>query len=172
MGKEKVPVMLIVPKALDVPDGQALMELLRLVPGRNRYDVTTEALGLTADTEDARYDRLAIVTRSLIGTMFYLSHAIDVPGRHASSGLVTTTHDEQGEPFDWSKMLGDWLQVHSSLMPPRRSAVKVRYQDYWFYIDETDTRSKSTFALLAQLFDLQAGQESVAAPVLTLPVGG
>jgi len=172
MGEKKAPVILIAPKALDVPEGQSLVELLRLTPGNNRYEVTTEALGLATDTDDSQYDRLTIVTRSLIGTMFYLSHAIDIPGRHASSGIVTVTHNALGDPFDWSQVLGDVLNVHSSLMPPTRPAVKVRYQNYWFYIDDTDTNSKATFALLAQLFDLQAGQESVAAPVLTLPVGG
>ncbi|UCG16782.1 MAG: hypothetical protein JSV19_01855 [Phycisphaerales bacterium] len=52
------------------------------------------------------------------------------------------------------------------------SAVAVRYRGYWFYIDDTDLHSKSTFALLRQLFSLPAGQFKGAAPVLTLPVGG
>ena len=53
-----------------------------------------------------------------------------------------------------------------------KSAGAVRYRGYWFYIDNTDLHSKSTFALLRRLFFLQAGQFKDAAPVLTLPVGG
>ena len=53
-----------------------------------------------------------------------------------------------------------------------KSAGAVRCRGYWFYIDNTDLHSKSMFALLRQLFFLQAGQLKGAAPVLTLPVGG
>ena len=41
---------------------------------------------------------------------------------------------------------------------------------YRFYIEDTDLESKSTFILLRQLFDLQAGQSKPQVPALTLPV--
>ena len=37
-------------------------------------------------------------------------------------------------------------------------------------IEDTDLETKSTFMLLRQLFDLQAGQTNPQVPALTLPV--
>ncbi len=48
----------------------------------------------------------------------------------------------------------------------------VKYRSSWFYIDDSDLTAKSTFALLMQLFALQAGEIKSTGPILTLPVGG
>ncbi|MCQ3806891.1 MAG: hypothetical protein KTV16_06360 [Acidimicrobiia bacterium] len=45
------------------------------------------------------------------------------------------------------------------------------YRGHWFWIEDSDLQSKSTFMLLRQLFDLQAGQSTFQGPTLTLPVG-
>lgn len=42
----------------------------------------------------------------------------------------------------------------------------------WFYIDDSDLDSKSTFSMLMQLFALQSGNSDGMTPVLTIPVGG
>ncbi|MGB1881610.1 MAG: hypothetical protein ACPHTD_12920, partial [Gammaproteobacteria bacterium] len=55
---------------------------------------------------------------------------------------------------------------------PASAAVAVNYRGHWFYIDDSDIDSKSTFALLGQLFALQSDADKTGAPVLTLPVGG
>ena len=64
---------------------------------------------------------------------------------------------EWGEPFDWSNVSGDLLQVSSQKHKPKCAAVAVKYRDNWFYIDDRNLSSKSTFTLLLQLFELQAG---------------
>jgi hypothetical protein len=51
------------------------------------------------------------------------------------------------------------------------AAVRTRYRGSWFYIDDSDLDSKSTFTLLGQLTNLQAGDLPSTAPLLTLPVG-
>jgi hypothetical protein len=50
-------------------------------------------------------------------------------------------------------------------------AIAVRYRDAWFSLRDDDLESKSTFAMLAPLFALQAGQAEGIVPILTLPVG-
>jgi len=115
---------------------------------------------------------LDLEPRSLLGTMYYLSHAIRVPFEHEAAGLVVTTLDEQGVPFDWAHLTSDLLYVHCQKKKPHCAAVAVRYRDYWFYIDDRDHDSKATFTLLMQLFELQAGGGATGTkPVLTLPVG-
>ncbi len=115
---------------------------------------------------------LDVEPRSLLGTMYYLSHAIRVPFEHEAAGLVMTTVDEQGVPFDWAQLTGKLLYVNCQKKKPHCAAIAVRYRDYWFYIDDRDHDSKATFTLLMQLFELQAGGGATGTkPVLTLPVG-
>ncbi|MCH8828298.1 MAG: ParB N-terminal domain-containing protein [Planctomycetes bacterium] len=123
------------------------------------------------DRERGRYE-LKFEPRSLMGTLYFVSHAIEVPPDHVASGLVTTTLHEWGEPFDWNEVSGDLLKVHSQKKKPKSAAVAVKFRGYWFYIDDRNLASKSTFALLLQLFELQAGGgASGAKPVLTLSIG-
>ena len=59
-----------------------------------------------------------------------------------------------------------------SPFPPLNAYVSIRYRNHWFYIEDNDLNSKSTFSLLVQLYDLQSGDAKGSAPVLTLPIGG
>jgi hypothetical protein len=114
---------------------------------------------------------LQIEPRSLMGAMFYLSHAICVPLEHQMAGLVVITTDEFGNPFEWVSISGDLLSVKSSKHKPACASVAVKYRGYWFYIDDRDHSSKATFGLLMQLFELRASGGTGQGPVLTLPVG-
>jgi hypothetical protein len=107
-----------------------------------------------------------------MGTLFYLSHAVEIPEEHRNRGLVTTTLTAAGKTFDWATVTGDLLRIRSRRTHPAQAVVAVRHRGHWYYIDDADLTSKSTFALLGQLFALQAGEVESAAPVLTLPVGG
>ena len=75
-----------------------------------------------------------------------------------------------GTEFDWSRVTGDLFRVRSSVDQPDDAFVRVRYRNAWFYIDDSDLSSKSTFNLLDQLFQLQAGKTGGVAPMLTLPL--
>ncbi len=114
---------------------------------------------------------LRIEPRSLLGAMYYLSHAIRVPLEHEMAGLVVASADEFGTPFDWLHLSGDLLHVDFSEHKPECASVAVKYRGYWFYIDDRDHSSKATFALLMQLFELRASGGAGRGPVLTLPVG-
>ena len=115
---------------------------------------------------------ITISTRSVLETMYYLSHAIHVPEEHLQQGLVTITLDHEGNIFDWNEMTGDLLQIFSSKHKPECAAVAVYYNGYWFYIDDRDLESQSTFTLLAELFSIEIqGGGGAQLPVLTLGVG-
>ena len=112
------------------------------------------------------------VLQMLMGILFYLSQAVEAPAEHEEAGLVTVTADQDGRPFDWAAVTGDLLRIRATTSQPDGAAVAVRYKGHWFYIDDADLTSKSTLALLAQLFALRAGGITSPAPVLTLPIGG
>ena len=102
---------------------------------------------------------IVISTRSLLEVMFYLSQGVEVPLEHQAQGLVTLTIDEAGEAFDWSEMMHDLFTIRACKRCPKHAAVAVQYRDYWFYIDERDQSSLSTYTLLVELFgiEVQAG---------------
>jgi hypothetical protein len=113
---------------------------------------------------------IGLLPRSLLGAMSYLSQAVEPPQRDVEAGRVTVTRKADGSVFEWPELTGGLFRVRSSLSPPDNAFVQVRYRDAWFYIDDADLDSKSTFNLLDQLFQLQAGDAGGAAPLLTLPL--
>ena len=54
---------------------------------------------------------------------------------------------------------------------PPGAHVAVQYKDYWFYIEDTDQETKSTFSLLMELARLELAGKAGPGPQLTLPVG-
>ena len=114
---------------------------------------------------------LRIVPRSFLGIMFYLSQSVEVPKRDVRKGKVTRTKTLTGENFDWLDVTGDLLTIRSSKEEPLRSTVRIFYRNSWFYIDDSDLSSKSTFSLLTQIYALQSGAIKSTDPVLTIGVG-
>lgn len=117
-------------------------------------------------------DQIALVGRSLMGVLFFLSQAVEVPARDETAHRVTRAVDENGRPLDWNEVTGGLLRIRSAETPPENAAMRVRYRGTWFYIDDSDLQSKSTFLLLSQLFSLQAGSTGGRSPLLTVSAGG
>ncbi len=149
-----------------LPATRRFMDLLRLDDGLDRYFLSP------ATEPPGKADYINLQTRSLMGMMFYLSQGIHVPADHISKGKVTITRNGDGDVFDWNQVTGDLFRVRSARQRPAEAAVAISYRGYWFYIDDSDLQSKSTFALLAQITTLQAGKAKDTGPVLTLPIGG
>ncbi|MBL67604.1 MAG: hypothetical protein CMO74_03990 [Verrucomicrobiales bacterium] len=129
-------------------------------------------LVLTSDFLNKPANGVAVRTRSMMGIMFYLSHNIAVPGAHEKKGLVTVTQEDGGDRFDWAKVTGRLFAVHSASSRPADAFLAVPYRGSWFYLRANDLESKSTFMLLNQLFNLQAGDVKTIAPAFTIGVGG
>ena len=116
-------------------------------------------------------NQLTVRTRSIASLLFYLSQNIEIPQRHIDDGLVTITHTRQGAEFNWDDTpAGSMFKIRSSEDYPDNAYIAISYRGVWFYIADNDLQSKSTFMLLTQLFDLQAGQTEFTGPTLTLPV--
>ena len=91
--------------------------------------------------------------------MFYLSQAVEVPEPDLEEGRVVVTKTDNGEVFNWAEITGGLLRIHNSVNRPEDASLLIFYRNYWFYINDSDLTSKSTFSLLAQIYALQAGDE-------------
>ena len=150
-------------------------EAFRLDPAARSLDLTAEQLDpFLKDAPPSGLQSLDLETRSLLQVLFFVSHGIEVPQEHLACGLAPYTRGYDGRPFDWQQVLGGLFHVCSvkSKKPPADAQVAVRYQGYWFYIDERDRYTKATFALLLEVSRLELESTEAQAPMFTLPLGG
>ena len=138
--------------------------ILELNPDKLIFPVIVAARGGSVNSINLRF-------RSLAGVMYFLSQSVQIPAEDVAAGRVTVTRDEAGQVFDWLKVTERLMSIKSSPQPPDNASVAINYRNSWFYIDDSDLDSKSTFALLGQVYQLQSGDARAIAPVLTLPVG-
>ena len=169
-GSKRKAVLFINPDSLNLPETREMTNILKLAPNQTRFPIN-RSYTAPLPTDAGYFESLTISTRSLSGALFYLSQAVEIPKEHQDAGFVTVTHNNRGHTFDWSQVTGDLLQIRCDDKTPRSAAVAIKHRGYWFYIDDKDLNSKSTFNLLGQLFSLQAGGVKAEAPVLTLPIG-
>ena len=154
--------LILEPEALALDETREFTEQLGLTPGRRHYEIVVR-LG------PPQPDRLSIVPRSITAAMYYASQAVEVPEEDERAGWVTVTRDAAGQPFDWQQLTAGLIRVRSG-GSASQAYVAVQYRGHWFYIDDADLDSKSTFALLHQVLALQSGGAPSATPILTLPV--
>ncbi len=115
---------------------------------------------------------IVLTGRSVLGVLYYLSQALEAPEEDEQAGKVTVTRTPTGERFDWREAGGGLLQIRTSNEEPENAYVKVQYRDHWFFIEDSDLESKTTFSLLLLIFSLQsAGGKGGFAPLLTVPAG-
>ena len=91
-----------------------------------------------------------------------------------AAGLISLPEASDGSAFDTRAVTEGLFQVHTCKghKRPPTAYVAVKYRGYWYFIDDRDQASKTTFALVLQLARMDfASQEPTGGPFLTLPVG-
>lgn len=118
---------------------------------------------------DQKYSSVVLRTRSLLGSIVFLSQAVELPQEHIANKIA---------PKSWpyslyrTKEIDQIFTIHTSKEKPQ-AALSVRYRGNWFYIDDKDMNSKRVFLIIAEIYRLAISEERPGqTPVLTLPVGG
>ncbi|MDR2030489.1 MAG: hypothetical protein LBP65_03440 [Puniceicoccales bacterium] len=119
---------------------------------------------------DDHRDSLKLRTRSVQSALFYLANGVQVPREHLENGIVPITRLGDGSAYDWSVALEGQFTVCCSDQRPADAFLAIPYRGHWFFIADRDLASKSTFMLLMNIFNLQAGDPKVVAPTLTIPI--
>jgi hypothetical protein len=173
--KEQHPVMRVAPPAWGQGCGaEEVAHLLHLDPNQpfGTYKMLQgDALGQLKPPPQPGGD-LLVSTRSLIGVLQFASKSIQVPQKHVEEGLVRDNHDGSNEVYDWSNALGGLIRVKSQKVRPAHAFVATKYRGYWFFIDDDDLTSKSTFALILGLYGIELAGGIAPGPIVTVPVGG
>ncbi len=173
--KEHNLVLELNPSAVNHPVIRELESLLNLQPGLPRYDlrVASDALDPLRAPKEPSTD-LRLTPRSTAQVHFFLANGVEVPPEHVASGVIRPPVAADGTPVDLRAVTAGLFTVHThhGHKPPPCAYVAVKYRGYWYYIDDRDQASKTTFSLVLQLGRLDfANQEGASGPFLTLPVG-
>lgn len=147
-------------------ESKQLCRFLKKCKKKGNYYIYKAPLGFNLPME------IGVMPRSLMGIMYYTSLGVDIPSLHKQTGQTWDTKTSDGVSFNWKEMMGDLINIKNSTLPPQNAFVSVKYRDYWFYISDSDIRSKRTFILLLQLYNLQSSASKQGGPVLTLPLVG
>jgi hypothetical protein len=173
LAKERAPVMRVAPAAWGQGCGaEEVTQLLRLTPGVESYRMYQGDDRGQLRVPDHPGQDLLVSTRSLVGVLQFVSKSVQVPQAHVDEGLVRDRGDGANEVFDWSGVLGGLIRVKSQKVRPAHAFVATKYRGYWFYIDDDDLTSKSTFALILELYGLELAGGVGPGPIVTVPIGG
>lgn len=143
----------------------ALLELLNTSECDMEFRLVAKDSGRQSDPHYAQ-------TRTVLGALYALSHAVQVPPEHLQAGLTTQSAITSSRTPDWPTYLGGVFEVQSGASEPSGTAVKIFYRDHWYWIDDRDLDSKTTFNLVTFLLALQSAASDGASPLLTINAGG
>lgn len=134
-------------------------------------------LGIRLDAKDIRVvygsapkndEEVAMVTRSFLEILLDTASSIEVPEAHVGEGSVIRT-----AVFDTDEVVGykPMIRIRSGPDKPDNAFVSIPYGDHWYWIDNRDYRSKSTFSFLMIIFSLTDTGPAKGAPIVTIPAG-
>jgi hypothetical protein len=173
--KTQQPVLLLDPQAVDSVEMREVTRAFKLRAGVTRFPITQETFSPFPSTYPIEgLAGIDLETRSLLQALYYVSHGVEVPPEHVAGSLATITRDPSGQPFDWKLVMSDLFRVYAVKADerPSNAHVAVPYKGHWFYIDQTDQDTKSTFSLLLELSRLEVLGKPGSGPLLTLPLSG
>ncbi len=107
---------------------------------------------------------LAMQPRSLLQILQAVAAFVEVPSDHLAQHWampVATTEAEDHQIFG--------IRIRSSRHKPQQPYAAVRYKGHWFWIDQSDWRTKRTLVLVILLFTLTDAGNAERLPVLTIP---
>jgi len=140
-------------------DMALVRKLLGLRPGLREFKVV---YGAVAEADDV----IAIQTRSGFQIIFELGADIQVPPAHAAD---RRTYPSRPEPAAGPEALQPLVRIQSGTSAPGDAFTAIKYRDHWYWIDDTDFRSKSIFTFLMVLMTLAEKEDKVPLPVVTIP---
>ncbi|HSH19286.1 MAG TPA: hypothetical protein VLA03_02465, partial [Draconibacterium sp.] len=127
-------------------------ELLNLNPELNSYPIR---YGLIQQNRDEIFMR----THSLLEIFFSISGYVEVPKEHFEEGRTFSTYEPENIPL---------LRILSSKDRPDIDFVSINTRDYWYYIDDRDMNSKTTFGILQILLSLARDSNPSKGPLISI----
>jgi hypothetical protein len=107
---------------------------------------------------------LAVNSRSMLQVMAAFASYLDVPEEHLQEHRASPSFQHAG---DGTRQ--DSVQIHSGKEKPDRAFAAVYYRDYWFWIDDSDLRTKRALTAVMFFFTLADTGTNDKLPLITIP---
>jgi hypothetical protein len=107
---------------------------------------------------------LAVNSRSMLQVMAAFASYLDVPEEHLQEHRASPSFQHAG---DGTRQ--DSVQIHSGKEKPDRAFAAVYYRDYWFWIDDSDLRTKRALTAVMFFFTLADTGTNEKLPLITIP---
>ena len=147
----------------DVPpdtlaDIKELRHLLHLNPDATEFKLVFAPIS-SSDTE------IAVMTRSVLSLMKTMAAEVEVPDDDLAQHRAYPGHERGSTQKDVINL----IRIQSSKTKPANSFVTVSYRGNYFWIDDSDLRSKHMFSLMMMFFTLADPGERENLPLITIP---
>jgi hypothetical protein len=139
-------------------DGRELRQLLRLDPEATEFNLV---FGGTAGTNK----EVAVITRSILHIMSTMAGQVEAPAKDVTEGRATPGAESVTNTTEMVRL----VRIHSSTSKPADAFVAVNYREAWFWIADTDLKSKRAFTFMLMLFTLADTGQKEAMPLITIP---
>ncbi len=106
-----------------------------------------------------RDDQIVVQTHSMLEMLANLSWYIDVPEKHLEDGRTLPTFIPDDPEF---------LRIRVDKNRPREAFLAIEYKDHWFYLDDRDVASKTTFAVIQILLSLASDGSGSVGPLISI----
>jgi hypothetical protein len=139
-----------------------LRNLLNLRPGLEKFEVYYGGYS-------GKDDEISMMTRSMLQVMLELAAVVRVPESEYSERRVTPGLIE-GQPNPNTS--APELNIFSGSNLPADASIAVQYDGRWFWIADTDIRSKSVFGAVMLLFSISDIGVKGMGSIVTIPANG
>jgi len=140
-----------------IKDSRRVQQLLGLEENTGEFEITYGLLPRSGS-------EVAMLSRSMLELLLELGFGIEVPKADVKAGRVLPGR-RQADSAPYTPL----TRIHSGAEAPADAYVAVPYRGHWYWIDDSDVASKSSFTFLLILFSLAETGPSSAAPVVTVP---
>ena len=144
--------------------GDSVRELLGLIGIEVKPDGSPILLPIR-EAVGSSVSAVHVQTRSAYDVLRVFGAGIEIPPAHLEAGIV--------EPLTMAlPEERRIITIRSSEKRPDNATVQIRFRDWWFYIDATNTQSKRAFVFLRTFIGMRLADPAAAhkAPVITVPV--
>ena len=113
-------------------------------------------------------DTVTMLTRSISEILHDLASLIDVPPEDVATGRTYPT--VTAEQADLKRVR---IRARVGYRPPvlEDAYVTASYRGRWFWIENTDFRSKQVFSFIIELLQLAQTTNAQSLPIITIPSG-
>lgn len=117
--------------------------------------------------DSGKDDEISMMTRSMLQIMQEMAALVQVPASDVANGRASpgaVSNPSPGAPTPPTV-----FNVLSSDVAPKDAYVSVQYNGRWFWIANTDLRTKTLFGTVMILFSVSETGPATSAPVVTVP---